>query len=60
MCPVLYQMLMNTFVRSSQRVLPASTRTLRLRGQRRHGSTLPENPHIVLICPEKTPCYPLT
>ncbi|EUC31245.1 hypothetical protein COCVIDRAFT_33082 [Bipolaris victoriae FI3] len=45
MCPVLYQMLANTFVRSSRRVVPASRTTLRLRGAR-PASTLAENPHI--------------
>ncbi|KNG51773.1 hypothetical protein TW65_01170 [Stemphylium lycopersici] len=44
MCPVLYQMFANTFVRSAHRVRPA-TQTLHLRGAR-HASTLAENPHI--------------
>ncbi|KAL1792662.1 hypothetical protein ACET3X_009169 [Alternaria dauci] len=44
MCPVLYQIFANTFVRSARRVRP-SAQTLRLRGAR-NASTLPENPHI--------------
>ncbi|KAE8872229.1 hypothetical protein PTNB73_03688 [Pyrenophora teres f. teres] len=45
MCPVLYQILANTFVRSARRVAPAQAPTLRLRGSR-SVSTLAENPHI--------------
>lgn len=45
MCPVLYQMFANSFVRSTRRVRPAPP-ALRLRGAR-PASTLPENPHIV-------------
>ncbi|RMZ67667.1 MFS general substrate transporter [Pyrenophora seminiperda CCB06] len=60
MCPVLYQILANTFIRSARRVRPvaAGRPRLRLRGSR-GVATLPSNPHIYTHADPLNPSHTL-